>query len=359
MNASRYENNILQGDCIELFKSIPDNSVDMTFADPPFNLKKNYRNYRDRLKSQEYLNWCKKWISEMVRVTKPTGSIFVHNIPKWLTYYTIYLNELSYFKHWISWDAPTAPMGKSLQPANYGILFYGKEEKGTKINELRCPHKRDRKQGYLLKDYGGKKDLLHPFGPLISDVWTDIHRIKHNKNRDSHPCQLPIHLLDRLILLSTDENDIVLDPFLGTGTTTISAKRLGRKYIGFEIDPVYAIISQQKLKAVKSNHKLGKVWVSFYLSDITTIRHKDWDSMKDFFHLPKLAKAVDNQKVADKSLIPKLDHFNLPEVHRKLGPISLKRAIETLLDERVYTLDINRSMRQIKILPKDDGGYLP
>jgi len=154
-------------------------------------------------------------------------------------------------------------MGKSLQPAHYGILFYTKEIKGTKIYELRHPHKRDRKQGYLWKDYGGKKDGLHPFGPLVSDVWTDIHRIKHNGKRDPHPCQLPIHLMDRLILLTTDENDIVLDPFSGTGTTAISAKRLGRKYIGFELDKEYAEISQLKLKQVKPNSKIGENWVVF------------------------------------------------------------------------------------------------
>ena len=220
-----YLNTIQQGDCLELFRNIPDNSVDMTFADPPFNLQKKYTSYKDNLAFQEYLDWCELWIAEMVRVTKPTGSIFLHNIPKWLTFYATYLNKFAHFKHWIAWDAPTAPMGKSLQPAHYGILFYTKEAKGTKIYELRYPHKRDRKQGFLWKDYGGKKDGLHPFGPLISDVWTDIHRVKHNSKRDPHPCQLPLHLLDRLILLTTDENDIVLDPFSGTGTTAIAAKR--------------------------------------------------------------------------------------------------------------------------------------
>ena len=303
----KYTNKIIQGDCLEIFKKISDNSVDMTFADPPFNLKKNYRSYKDRLKTQEYLNWCEKWISEMVRITKPTGSIFIHNIPKWLTYYATLLNKLAHFKHWISWDAPTSPMGKSLQPTNYGVLFYGKEEKGTKINELRYPHKRDRKQGYLLKDYGGKKDKLHPFGPLVSDVWTDIHRIKHNKKRDLHPCQLPIHLLDRLILLSTDKNDIVLDPFLGTGTTAISAKRLGRKYIGFELDPNYVKISQEKLKYVEPNYKFGDSYVSFYLNNIVTIRNKDWDKLSKYFVIPEPIRTIDFEKIKlkDKKLLPK------------------------------------------------------
>lgn len=302
----KFTNKIFQGDCLELFKNIPDNSVDMTFADPPFNLKKKYTSYHDSLEFQEYLEWCEKWISEMVRVTKPTGSIFLHNIPKWLTFYATYLNKFAHFKHWISWDAPTAPMGKSLQPAHYGILFYAKEAKGTKIYELRLPHKRDRKQGYLLKDYGGKKDLLHPFGPLISDVWTDIHRIKHNTKRDLHPCQLPIHLLDRLILLSTDENDIVLDPFSGTGTTAISAKRLGRRYIGFELDEKYVEISQQKLEQIKPNFKIGESWVSFYLKDIITIRNSDWNKLVNYFKIANPIKAIDNQKTVlkDKKMIP-------------------------------------------------------
>ncbi|MEA1972342.1 MAG: DNA methyltransferase [Candidatus Cloacimonadota bacterium] len=303
---NKYINKILLGDCLKLFKKMPDNSVDVTFADPPFNLKKNYKNYKDRLEFQEYLDWCEIWISEMVRVTKPTGSIFLHNIPKWLTYYSTFLNEKAFFKHWISWDAPTSPMGKSLQPSNYGILFYTKSEKETKINELRYPHKRDRKQGYLLKDYGGKKDKLHPFGPLVSDVWTDIHRIKHNKKRDPHPCQLPLHLMDRIILLATDENDIVLDPFSGTGTTAISAKRLGRRYIGFEIDSFYVNVSEEKLKATKANFKLGESWVSFYLNDVATLRHKDWNTLKDNFIIPDPIRTIDFKKIVlnNKKMIP-------------------------------------------------------
>jgi len=292
-----FVNQILEGDCLELFKNIPDNSIDMTFADPPFNLKKKYTFYKDSLDFQEYIQWCEKWISEMVRVTKPTGSIFVHNIPKWLTFYAGHLNKIAHFKHWISWEAPTAPMGKSLQPAHYGILFYTKETKGAKIYELRHPHKRDRKKGVLLKDYGGKKDQLHPFGPLISDVWTDIHRIKHNTKRDPHPCQLPVHLLDRLILMTTDENDIVLDPFSGTGTTAISAKRLGRKYIGFEIDRKYVEISRNKLKEVKPNSKLNDTWVSYYLNEIVTIRNNDWDTIKDCFVVPTPIRNIDFEKI--------------------------------------------------------------
>ncbi|MFA6186193.1 MAG: DNA methyltransferase [Phycisphaerae bacterium] len=292
-----YLNNIIQGDCLKLFQDIPDNSVDVTFADPPFNLKKKYNGYKDSLEFQDYLKWCEQWIAEMVRVTKPTGSILLHNIPKWLTYYTFYLNKMADFKHWIAWDAPTAPMGKSLQPSQYGILFYAKNKGENKFYEIRHPHKRCRKCDYLLKDYGGKKADLHPFGPLVSDVWTDIHRIKHNNKRDLHPCQLPLHLLDRLILMTTDENDIVLDPFSGTGTTAISAKRLGRRYIGFELDEKYVEISKEKLKEVKPNFKINDVWVGFYLNEIVTIRNNDWETLKQCFEVPKPIKKIDFEKI--------------------------------------------------------------
>ncbi|MBN1805584.1 MAG: site-specific DNA-methyltransferase [Sedimentisphaerales bacterium] len=293
----KYLNKIILGDSLELFPDIPDNSVDVTFADPPFNLKKKYNNYKDRLDFKEYLEWCKKWINEMVRVTKPTGSIFLHNIPKWLTYYTTFLNELADFKHWISWDAPTAPMGKSLQPSHYGILYYAKEDKKNKYYEIRYPHKRCRKCGYLLKDYGGKKVDLHPFGPLVSDVWTDIHRIKHNKYRDKHPCQLPIHLLERIILMTTDEGDVILDPFSGTGTTAIAAKRLGRNYIGFDIDENYVKISLEKLEMEMSNSKIGDVWVSFFIDNVFTLRNIDWQRISNQYHLPLSYKEIDHTKI--------------------------------------------------------------
>lgn len=295
--SNKYLNTITQGDCLELLKDIPDNSVDMTFADPPFNLKKKYNGYKDSLEFQDYLEWCDKWISEMVRITKPTGSIFVHNIPKWLSYYVKLLNDHAYFKHWIAWQAPTAPMGKSLQPAHYGILYYVKDPKKTKIYEIRMPHDRERKSNYLRKDYGGKKAGLHPFGPLVSDVWTDIHRIKHNKYRDEHPCQLPVALLERLILMTTDEGDVVLDPVVGTGTTAVAAKKLGRQYIGFDLDEKYKKISENNLNKVKSDSRIGKSWVSFHLGEVRTIRDIDWNDLSDYFEIPKNMKDIDFVKI--------------------------------------------------------------
>ena len=293
----KYVDQIIHGDCLEVMQNIPDDSVDITFADPPFNLKKKYNGYKDNKENGAYLDWCKRWISEMVRITRPTGSIFIHNIPKWLTYYATFLNEVAHFKHWIAWDAPSGPMGKSLQPSHYGILYYVKDPTQKKFYEIRYPHKRCRKCRYLLKDYGGKKDSLHPFGPLVSDSWVDIHRIKHDKYRDEHPCQLPMQLLERIILMSTDENDIVLDPFVGTGTSAIAAKRLGRRFIGIDIDDKYADITREKLLREPANSKIGKFWVSFYLGEIVTLRDMDWHHLIKNFSLPVNARDIDFEKI--------------------------------------------------------------
>jgi site-specific DNA-methyltransferase (adenine-specific) len=197
-------------------------------------------------------------------------------------------------------------MGKTLQPNHYGILFYAKDVKQNKFYELRYPHKRCRKCGYLHKDYGGKKSLLHPFGSLVSDVWTDIHRVKHNKYRDEHPCQLPIHLLERIILMSSDAGDIMLDPFSGTGTTALAAKRLGRNFIGFEFDKTYAEIAANKLGQEEANSKIGDIWLSFQLNEAVTIRDKDWEKLSENYLIPEPIEKIDNTRIIQrKNNLPK------------------------------------------------------
>lgn len=278
-------NTVQCGDCLEVIKTIPDHTFDMSFADPPFNLDKNYAKYKDNRAVEDYLEWCEKWIMEMVRVTKPSGTLLLHNIPKWLAAYGCMLeSESCDFRHWIAWDAPTSPMGKSLQPAHYGILYYAIDSNQCKINELRMPHKRCRSKqcNLLLKDYGGKKQTIHPFGPLVSDVWSDIHRGKHTPIDDKiHPCSLPVHLMERLVLMCTDEGDTVFDCFAGTGTSLVAAKRLGRKYFGIELSQVYVDHCEKQL-AKQPKSQIGGIWASCYLNRFHTVRDCDIMEGKDF-----------------------------------------------------------------------------
>jgi len=347
---SEYVNQIIRGDALEIMSQIPDDSVDVTFADPPFNLKKSYEQYEDDKETRDYLDWCRQWLSKMVRITKPTGSIFVHNIPKWLTYYSSYLNEIAYFKHWIAWDAMGAPLGKTILPNHYGILWYVKS-RNFKFYDIRAPHRYCRECNALLKDYGGKKHLIHPFGTLVSDVWTDIYRIRHSKRRDEHPCQLPVHLLERLILMTTDVGDIVLDPFIGTGTSAIAAKRLGRKYIGIDIDDKYVAISREKLGDI-SPTQINGAFVSIFLGKIVTIRDSDYEKVKPFL------KTRDLKINSGKS-----KQLTLPNIAKKVETGFCKPSIgsgvdDNLLKEILRAKPKQELIQQVRLLEKRSP-YIP
>jgi len=97
--------------------------------------------------------------------------------------------------------------------------------------------------------------------------------------------------------MSTDENDIVFDPFVGTGTTVIAAKRLGRRFIGIDIDETYVNITKSKLYKESLKSKIGNIWVSFYLKEVVTIRDKDWNKLLEYFNIPKNIKEIDFKKI--------------------------------------------------------------
>ena len=261
-------------DCVELMRSIPDESVAMVFADPPFNLNKKYASYKDNIPFAQYMAWTGEWLEEACRILKPDGSLFVYNIPKLLTYTAAMLNDMAEFRHWIAWNSNGQPLGKTMQPAHYGILFYTKT-RASKFYDVRAPHKVCRVCDAYLKDYGGKERLRHKFGYQVSDVWDDIHRVRHRSKRiDSHPCQLPIHLLERLILMTTDEGDVIFDPFSGGGSAAVAARQMGRRYIGADIDEGYCAATNERLNAAESV-KRGDAYVSVHLGKIVSMRDVD------------------------------------------------------------------------------------
>ncbi len=107
-----------------------------------------------------------------------------------------------------------------------------------------------------------------------------------------------MHLLERIILMSSDEGDIILDPVSGTGTTALAAKRLGRKFMGFELDNKYVEIAKNKLLQENFRSKLGVYWVSFYLDQLATLRDKDWNHLKEFYHMPSKIEHIDHTRIA-------------------------------------------------------------
>ncbi len=138
---------LYRGDCINLMRTLENDSIDLIFADPPFNLKKIYPSeIDDNLKEYQYLNWCENWASECVRLLKPGGSLFIWNIPRWNTFLSEYLNCHLTFRHWISVDIKySLPIQGRLYPSHYSLLYYCKGEKPNVFKPDRlpmpvCPH---------------------------------------------------------------------------------------------------------------------------------------------------------------------------------------------------------------------------
>jgi len=243
-------NVVHHGDAIEILKQYPDNSIDLVFADPPYNLDKAYNFYEDERRDEEYIRWCNAWLQEYVRILKPTGSLYVLNLPRWTMYHAAFLNQRLYFQNWIVWDALSEPRGK-LMPAHYGLLFYTKHPTDFTFNydevgQLDARYYCLRSSCIRKRKAMGVDDKM----PL-TDIWWDIHRIKHQRDRDYHPCQLPDALMERIIRLSTNKGDVVLDALCGTGTTPVTALRLGRRYVAIDIDEKYVRLTREKLAEVE------------------------------------------------------------------------------------------------------------
>ena len=259
---------VVLGDCVSFLDRVaaahPEGVFDLAFADPPYNLAKNYANYDDTRADQHYLDWCNQWLDGMARTLKPGGSLFVLNLPKWALHHATFLNSRLEFRHWIVWDALGDPRGKFM-PAHYALLYFTKP--GAKpVFNYTPPGKRAMGDAALPPDapkyclraacVRDRKAAGDDAKVELSDIWSDIHRIKHKRDRDAHPCQLPEKLMERIIRLTTNPGGLVFDPFCGAGTTAIAARKLGRHFVMTECDANYVRITNEKLAAMKEHADL-------------------------------------------------------------------------------------------------------
>lgn len=229
---------LFQGDCLKVLRTIDAESVDLAFADPPFNLGKKYSsNIDDGRATHDYLDWCREWLDEMTRVLKPGGSLFLWNLPKWNLPLGAHLNDKLTFRHWISVDIKySLPIQKRLYPSHYALLYFVKGSKPAIFHPDRLPVPCCRHCGGELRDYGGYKDKMNPRGVSLSDVWTDIPPVRHAKYKKRDANALALKLMDRIVAMASDPGSVVLDPFGGSGTTYVAAELTGRRWIGAELD---------------------------------------------------------------------------------------------------------------------------
>ncbi|RZB28892.1 MAG: hypothetical protein AEth_01496 [Candidatus Argoarchaeum ethanivorans] len=223
------------GDCIEIMKKLPGKSIDLIFADPPFNIGVKYDKYNDNLSYEEYYDWSKEWILETCRLLKKHGSIYIAIGDEFAAEINIILKQTGYyFRNWIIWYYTFGQnQRKKFNRSHTHILYFTKDKEKSVFNsdDIRVPSARQ----LVYKD-----KRANPKGKIPDDVWQFSRVCGTFKERlGTHPCQMPESLLERIIQVSSNEWDKVLDPFGGTGTTSAVAKRLKRHFITMEISEEY------------------------------------------------------------------------------------------------------------------------
>ncbi|MGQ9608623.1 MAG: DNA-methyltransferase [bacterium] len=236
-------NKAFLGDCIEIMKTLPDKSVDLVFADPPFNIGIKYDIHNDNMPYEEYYKWSEKWISEIHRLLKDNGTIYVAIGDEFAAEINIILKKLGFhFRNWIIWYYTFGQnQRKKFNRAHTHILYFTMDKERFTFNDkdIRVPSARQ----LIYKD-----KRANPIGKIPDDVWQFSRVCGTFKERiGKHPCQMPEDLLELIIKTSSKEGDLVLDPFGGTGTTAVAAKRLKRNFITIEISTEYYDVILKRL----------------------------------------------------------------------------------------------------------------
>ncbi len=249
------------GDCIDLMSKIDDKSIGLVITDPPYNASKGGVNLPDNKtggayykvneewdkfdKYTDYQEFTKKWIKEVDRVLSDNGSIMVccslHNIGEVI----IALKELNYKPlNVITWRKPNAMPSitkRMLTHSTEFIVWFTKGKKWT---------------------FNYEKMKKYNYGKQLRDVWDfpscqGPERIKREDGRAAHPTQKPLNLFKRLIEMASKESDIILDPFMGSGTTAVAAQELERKWIGLDSSEEYVKIADERVNKIKPQKKLS------------------------------------------------------------------------------------------------------
>ena len=232
--------NIITGDAIQELKKIDMCSVDVVIADPPYNLGKDYGNNHDIKGFEDYLSFSREWLNQAHRILKRTGTIYVFMGFRFISYlYDILDRELQmHFNSWIVWHY-TQGMGKTkgFSPRHEDILmFTNSNEFKFNLDSVRVPQK-----------YYRERNNMRGANP--GDVWNFSHVHYCNGNRQSHPTQKPEGLIERMVLASSDQGGLVVDPFMGSGTTLRVCQQLGRDAIGIDVNPDYVAMAQVRLNS--------------------------------------------------------------------------------------------------------------
>lgn len=267
---------IIHGDALEALRTeVEDNSVDLLFADPPYNIGKNFNGHIEKWATEEdYLEWCYEWLDLSIKKLKPTGSLYVMTATQFMPYFDIFLRKKLDILSRVIWsyDSSGVQAKKYFGSMYEPILFCVKDKDNYTFNasDILVEAKTGSKRKLI--DYRKAVPTTYNTEKVPGNVW-DFARVRYRMDEyENHPTQKPIALLERIIKASSKEGDLVLDPFSGTFTTCAVAKQLNRRCIGVEIQDEYVKIGLRRLQLANEykGEKLVKEIRTFETKKVVT-----------------------------------------------------------------------------------------
>lgn len=245
-------NKIHNADCIELMKEIDEDSIDCIWTDPPYNINYSYENYKDDLESQEYKKLLSQLMENASIILKPGGVLFIkqfwRNMP---LMFDIFKDTKFKFWNLVIWENSNPHQPKDNFKPAYEVIFmfvlgdkirYWDEK--FEVRTTLMPWDKSRKENYYGKISNLWKDIPYVYAGSIKHPEAQL---KEGTKQKQHPAQHPMQLVKRCIGFATKENDLILDPFMGSGTSALACKQMKRNFIGIEIDEEYCKLANKRL----------------------------------------------------------------------------------------------------------------
>lgn len=246
---------IYHGDAIEFLRTIPEGSADLIIADPPYNLKKD-REFGEGAyfdSTEGWLQWCKIWLDESKRILKPNGNLFVYAIHHYACFLQTYLYEIGLqYRRQIIWNYENGWSRYRNGPAcHYEPILWFSHSQDSTFHTIREPYKSSERLRHPIKK-NGKVWKPNAEGRQAGDVWTipTLAGRRFAQERTLHPTQKPLALSKRIVQHFSNANEMVVVPFVGSGSECVAAIELGRTFIGAEINETYIAIARERISQV-------------------------------------------------------------------------------------------------------------
>lgn len=247
---------VVQGDCTEELKKLPDAAAHLIIADPPYNLGPAFGIEKEYVRSHDWIPWIREWLAECERILAPGGSIFVYGIHHYIGFVQVELYSLGLeYRRMIIWNYENgwSRSTKTLATHYEPLLWFSKGSKFT-YHPIREPYKSTERLKHTITK-NGKVWTPHPDGRMAGDVWQFpvLAGRRFRDERTEHPTQKPLSITDRIVRHFSNEGDLVVVPFLGSGTECVSAARNGRHYWGCDIKPEYVELARRRLASSEAD----------------------------------------------------------------------------------------------------------